>query len=130
MSVSSGGGAGRNAEPATLAEVRQFAETLPETPKMYNVTARLAYVQQTRQGERQPLAYLACSNQREGTSLTCNKRISDTGECPVCGSIGKGVARLNIRCNFVDFADATWMTTWHEGAQELLGLTGNEVIEM
>merc|ERR1712187_340498 len=130
LSVSGTAGAGRNAESATLSEVRQFAETLPDTPKVYNVVARLAYVQQTRQGERQPLAYLACTNLRENTSLTCNKRISETGECPVCNGIPKSTARLNIRCSFVDFADATWMTTFHEGATELLGMSGNEVIEM
>merc|ERR1712216_816999 len=49
------------------------------------------------------------------------------GTCPVCGSVGKGVARLNARCRFVDFADSAWMTTFHEGAESLFGSAASDV---
>jgi len=124
------GGTGRNAKEASLADIRRIAETLPENSELYRVTARVSLIQTTKQGQRQPLSYLACSAPREGTQLLCNKRVDDTGRCPVCGSIGKGVARLNARCRFVDFTESAWMTTFHEGAEILLGMTGEAVHEL
>merc|ERR1711982_108961 len=121
------GGVGRTAKEASLAEVRRIAESMPENPEIYKITARLSLVQTQKQGQRQPLSYLACSAPREGTQLLCNKRVSDSGTCPVCGSVGKGVARLNTRCKFVDYSDAAWMTTFHEGAESLLAMTGEAV---
>jgi len=128
MSVSgSGGGAGRNAKEVSLTELRQIAQTLPENPETYKVTARLGQIQTTKQGQKQPLSYMACSAPREGTQLMCNKRVDETGKCPVCGSMGKAVARLNTRCRFVDYADSVWCTTFHEGAEVLLGMSGDEI---
>merc|ERR1712232_932256 len=88
--------------------------------------ARLALVQTQKQGQRQPMSYLACSAPRDGT-LLCNKRVDESGTCPVCGSVGKGVARLNARCRFVDCVDSAWMTTFHEGAESLFGMAGSDV---
>jgi len=128
MSISgSGGGAGKNAKEVSLTELRQIAQTLPENPTTYKVTARLGQIQTTKQGQKQPLSYMACSAPREGTQLMCNKRVDETGKCPVCGSMGKAVARLNTRCRFVDYADSIWCTTFHEGAEALLGMTGDEI---
>jgi len=128
MSASrSGGGAGKNAKDACLADIRRIAESLPETPELYKVTARLGLVQTQKQGQRQPLSYMACSAPREGTQLLCNKRVDENGTCPVCGAVGKAVARLNTRCRFVDYSDSAWMTTFHEGAELLLGMSGDQV---
>merc|ERR1712151_1199045 len=89
-----GGGAGRNAKNASLADIRHMVETtLPESSEFYNIPARVAIVQTSKQGQRQPLSYKACSAPREGTQLLCNKRVDEMGRCPVCGSVGKGVAR-------------------------------------
>lgn len=128
MSVSgAGGGSGKSYKEVTLGDIRKIAESLPENAELYKVTVRLGQVQTQKQGQRHPLSYLACSAPREGTQLLCNKRISEGGSCPVCGSIGKGVARLNARCKFVDHSDSAWMTTFHEGAECLLGTTGDAV---
>jgi len=128
MSVSgTTGGVGRNAKEVSLADIRKVAESLPENSEIYKVTARLSMVQTQKQGQRQPLSYLACSAPREGTQLLCNKRVDDSGTCPVCGSVGRGVCRLNTRCKFVDYADSAWMTTFHEGAENLLGMTGEAI---
>lgn len=131
MSVSGGaGGMARNAKEGTLAEIRQVAESLPENPETFNVVCRLAMVQTIKQGQRQPLCYKACSAPREGTSLLCNKRVDESGTCPVCGSVGKGVSKLNIRCRFVDHTDGSWLTTFHEGAVKVLGMDGDEVFAL
>jgi len=128
MSVSgSVGGAGRTGKDASLADVRRIAESLPESSELYKVTARLSLVQTQKQGQRQPLSYLACSAPREGTQLLCNKRVDESGRCPVCGSVGKAVARLNARCKFIDYTDSAWMTTFHEGAEVLLGMSGEAI---
>jgi len=128
MSISGGGGGGgKGATEVSLSDLRKIAESLPENSDIYKVTGRLSLVQTQKRDQRQPLSYLACSAPRDGTQLLCNKRVDESGNCPVCGSVGKGVARLNIRCKFVDFTDSAWMTTFHEGAESLLAMTGEEV---
>lgn len=123
-----GGGAGRNSKHvSSLSDIRDISESLPENTEFYSVAARLAIVQTQKQGQKQPLSYMACTAPREGTSLLCNKRVSEDGTCPVCGSVGKATARLNIRCKFVDFSDSVWMGTFHEGATSILGMTAEEV---
>merc|ERR1712048_410772 len=107
-----------------------IAESLPDNSDIYKVTGRLSLVQTQKRDQRQPLSYLACSAPRDGTQLLCNKRVDETGTCPVCGSVGKGVARLNIRCKFVDYTDSAWMTTFHEGAESLLGMSGEAVLAL
>lgn len=127
LSVSGGGGAGRNAKDVSLGEIRQVVETIPEKPELYNVVSRLAIVQTRKQGEIQPLTYLACTNPKEGSSLLCNRRVDESGFCSACGRNGKPTARLNVRCRFVDFADSAWLTTFHEAAEKVVGLTADEV---
>lgn len=131
MSISGGlGGTARKAKDASLADIRRVSESLPENSDIYTVIARMCFVQTTKQGQRQPLCYSACSAPREGTQLLCNKRVDESGRCPVCGSIGKGVARLNVRFKFVDFADSIWATTFHEGAESILGKSGQEILDL
>jgi len=122
------GGAARNAQHLSLSEMRQAAERLGSQPEMYNMVARLALVQTTKQGEPQPLTYLACCEPREGSNtLLCNKRVDESGVCPSCNRMGKVAVRMNLRCRFVDFEDGVWLTTFHEAAQQVLGMTADEL---
>jgi len=129
LSVSGAGGTGasRNAKDVSLGEIRKIVETIPEKPEHYNVVSRLAVVQTRKQGEIQPLTYLACTNPKEGSSLLCNRRVDESGFCSACGRHGNPAARLNLRCRFVDFADSAWLTTFHEAAEKVAGLTGQQV---
>nr|AEH58813.1 replication protein A large subunit [Karenia brevis] len=125
-----GGGRNRNAAAATLAGVRQAADRLTDQPEIFSVAARLAIVQMRKQGEVQPLQYLACQEPRENSSLPCNRRVDSSGFCSFCNRAGKVAARLNIRCRFVDFEDQAWMTTFHEAAQRVLGMSAEDVRAM
>merc|ERR1719498_1464521 len=75
--------------------------------------------------------YLACQELREGQiqgrPLPCNKRIVEGGVCPMCNREGKVAPRLNIRCRFVDYEDQAWLTSFHEAATNILGMSGEEV---
>eukprot|EP00450_Noctiluca_scintillans_P008392 CAMPEP_0194503094 /NCGR_PEP_ID=MMETSP0253-20130528/28191_1 /TAXON_ID=2966 /ORGANISM="Noctiluca scintillans" /LENGTH=469 /DNA_ID=CAMNT_0039345345 /DNA_START=60 /DNA_END=1469 /DNA_ORIENTATION=+ len=122
------GGAARNARHLSLPEMREAAEKLGDQSEMYSTVARLALVQTTKQGEPQPLTYLACCEPREGSNgLLCNKRVDESGVCPSCGRIGKVAVRMNLRCRFVDAEDGVWLTTFHEAAQQVLGITAEEL---
>jgi len=128
LSVSGGGGgAARNAKGATLADLRKATERLPDQPENFNVVTRLALVQTRKRDEVQPLTYLACTQPRPGSGLLCNKRVDETGFCAGCGQVVKPVARMNLRCRFADFGDSAWLTTFHEGAERVLGMTAEEV---
>jgi replication factor A1 len=124
------GGAVRNAVFGNLSEVRNIGDSLPEKPMTINAVVRLATIQTIKAGDPQPLTYMACSNPREKSTLLCNRRVNDDGVCPACGSVGKGVARLNIRAQFVDYTSSAWMTTFNEGAQQVLGMQAEEVLAL
>merc|ERR1712039_598380 len=113
-----------------LAEMRSASEGLMDQPEHYSIVCRLALVQTRKQGETQPLYYLACQEPREGTSLSCNRRVDSSGFCASCNRTTKSAPRLNIRCRFADYADSAWITTFHEGAQQVLGLKAEEVQEL
>lgn len=100
---------------------------MPEKPELYNVVTRLSTVQTRKQGEIQPLTYMACTIPREGTALLCNRRVDESGYCQGCGRNGNPAPRLNVRCRFVDFGDSAWLTTFHEAAEKIVGLTGEQV---
>jgi len=129
MSISGGGGTGarRDLKEGTLVDMRGVVESMPEKPEHYNVVTRLSTVQTRKQGEVQPLTYMACTNPREGTALFCNRRVDESGYCQGCGRNGNPAPRLNIRCRFVDFGDSAWLTTFHEAAEKVVGLTGEQV---
>jgi len=132
LSITGGGGTGvrRDVKEATLGEMRAVVEAIPEKPEHYNVVSRLAMVQTRKQGEIQPLTYMACTNPREGTSLLCNRRVDESGFCGGCGRNGNPAARLNVRCRFVDFADSAWLTTFHEAAEKVVGMPAEQVREL
>jgi len=129
LSVSGGGGSGarRDAKDATLGDLRKVVESIPEKPEVYSVVTRLSTVQTRKQGEIQPLTYMACTLPREGTALLCNRRVDESGYCSGCAQHGNPVPRLNIRCRFVDFADSAWLTTFHEAAEKVVGMTADQV---
>lgn len=132
MSQTTGGdgGRGRHATAATLKGVRQAADRLTDQAEVFSVAARLSIVQMRRQGEVQPLQYLACQEPREGSSLPCNRRVDSSGFCSFCNRAGKAAPRLNVRCRFVDFEDQAWMTTFHEAAQRVLAMSAEDVRAM
>jgi len=124
-----GGSMGRNATPTTLGGLARAAQKLTGTqPEMFSIVARLALVQTRKQGEIQPLSYMACQEPREGTrNLLCQKRVEAGNFCPSCNKVVKVAPRLNLRCRFVDFADEAWLTTFHESAVKVLGMSAEEV---
>lgn len=124
---------GRNATATSLTGLRLASERLGSEPELFNVVARLALVQTRKQGEVQPLHYMACQELRDskfGRPLSCNKRVDEQGFCPTCNRAGKVAPRLTVRCRFVDFEDGAWLTSFHEAAVKILGMTGEEVRSM
>lgn len=121
-------GRGRNATPTSLAGLRLASERLSATPEIFSVVTRLAGIQTRKQGEPQPLHYMACQEPKEaGKNLPCNKRVDESGFCPSCNKTGKVAARMNIRCKFVDFEDQTWLTSFNEAATKILGMSADEI---
>merc|ERR1712226_1159208 len=118
------------AKPINLSELRRAADGVLDQPEYYRVVCRLALVQMQKQGEAQPLHYLACQEPREGTNLSCNRRVDSSGFCAACNRAGKAAPRLNIRCRFGDYSDSAWITTFHEPAQQVLGMTAEHVQEI
>jgi len=124
-------GRGRNATPTSLAGLRLASERLGFQPEIYSVVARLALVQMRKQGEAQPLHYMACQEPKESkiglSNFPCNKRVDEQGFCASCNRAGKVAPRLNVRCRFVDFEDQAWLTSFHEAATKIIGMSGEEV---
>merc|ERR1719215_1984964 len=130
MSVSGpGGGAGakRDLKEGTLGDMRAVVESIPEKPEHYSVVTRLSTVQTRKQGEIQPLTYMACTNPREGSTMTCNKKVEESGYCGGYGQHGNPAARMYLRARFVDFADSAWLTTFHEAAEKVVGMSAGQV---
>merc|ERR1712151_564088 len=78
-------------------------------------------------GENMPLHYIACAEPKEGNGMPCNRRVDRSGYCAACGRAGKTNIRLNARCRFSDFADSVWLTTFHEAAVGVLGMSGEQL---
>lgn len=121
------GGKSRNATPTSLAGLRLASERLGYEPELFSMVSRLALVQTTKKGEAQPLHYMACQEPKEGKGYPCNKRVDGQGFCNTCNRAGKVAPRLTVRCRFVDFEDAAWLTSFHEAATKIIGMTGEEV---
>lgn len=119
----------RNATVTNLAGVRLASEQLSTQPELFSVVARVALMQTRKQGEPQPLHYMACQEKRDDkpNGLPCNKRVDESGFCASCNRAGKVAARLNLRCRFVDYEDQAWLTCFHEGVSKILGMSGDEV---
>jgi len=132
LSLSGGGGSVRQGKPADLLEIRQACDTSIMEPQLFSSVCRLAVVQTRKQGETQPLYYDACQETKEGSSLTCNRRVDASGFCASCNRSGKTAKRFNLRCKYSDYADSLWMTTFHEGASKVVSMTPDDahVIEV
>mmetsp|Transcript_26812 Transcript_26812/g.80773 ORF Transcript_26812/g.80773 Transcript_26812/m.80773 type:complete len:458 (+) Transcript_26812:66-1439(+) len=129
LSVAGGGAGGAraaNAKPMDLTELRRASEQVLHQPELFSVVCRLALVQFSKKGETQPLYYEACQELREGKSLPCNRRVDSSGFCPSCNRAGKSAPRLNLRCRFADCGDVAWLTTFHEAAQQAIGMTAEQ----
>lgn len=139
LSKATSGGEGasqflKNLVHTDLEGLQQAASKISGTqPEWYSVVTRLALVQTRKQGEVQPLVYLACQEPREGSfknQLLCNKRVGPDGFCPSCNKVTKNAPRLNIRCRFSDAKEQAWLTTFHDAAVKVLGMSGEEVYQM
>jgi replication factor A1 len=123
LSNQSNGGAGdgraQNATHTTLAGIRMAADQLTSQPQLFTVTARLALIQTRKQGEPQPLYYMAC--------LKTNRRVDETGFCASCNQVVKSAPRLVLRCRFVDDEEQSWLTCFNEAATKVLGMSAEEV---
>jgi len=67
-----------------------------------------------------------CQELREGKSMPCNRRVDGSGFCGACNRAGKAAPRFSLRCRFSDAGDNAWITTFHEAAQQLVGITSEE----
>jgi len=124
-----GGGAARaaNAKMLDLAALRSVSEQVLTTDtEIYSVVCRLALVQLQKRGETQPLSYNACQEPKQGRSLPCNRRVDSSGFCASCNRVGNVAARFNLRCRFADARDNAWLTTFHEAAEQVIGLKAEE----
>lgn len=126
-----GTGGGRDAEVCTIETMRRKAEHVIEQTH-FKIYARLAIVQLQKQGEVQRLQYLACAELRDGSygKLPCNRRVDGSGFCVSCNMAGKTASRLNLRCHFADTTNAAWLTTFHEPAEQVLGMQADAVAEI
>merc|ERR1719210_3126683 len=109
-----------------IAELRRAAEQVMHQPELFSIVCRLAMVQMQKRGEPQPLLYTACQELREGKSFPCNRRVDSSGFCASCNRAGKAAPRFNLRCRFSDRGDSVWITTFHEAAQQVIGMSSEE----
>lgn len=79
-----------------------------------------------------PLHYNACAELRETSygKLACQRRVDSSGFCATCDRVGKTSLRLNLRCRYSDFGDSLWLTTFHEAAERVLGMSAEKVAEL
>merc|ERR1712113_372954 len=126
----SGAGRGIDAKGMDLAQMRRATSQLGDKTEYYSIPCRLAIVQTKKQGEIQPLFYIACQEAIEGRTLPCQRRVDSSGFCAACNRAGKAAPRLNIRVRVSDHEDSAWLTTFHEAAQQVLGVTAEEVQAM
>jgi len=129
LSASGPGGRGPSGTAAEdLGDMRRQSEqVLGDQGRVFSVVARLSQVQLRKQGEPQPMTYMGCQEPREGSGLPCNRRVDESGFCAACNRAGRAAPRLTLRCKFSDFADSPWLTTFHEAAQKVVGLSAEQI---
>jgi len=121
-----GGGVRADTKLMSLNEVRDATELCGAKNEYYNTVVRLSQVQLRRQGEKKEIYYLACAEPKQN-GLKCNRKVSDDGHCPVCDKSVETAVRLMPRCQFSDSSDSLWMTTFDQGAQAVLGFSGETI---
>jgi len=128
LSKTTGAGSSRvmNAKHVDLTALRQACDHSLHQPEVFSSVCRLALVQMQKKGEPQPLCYTACQELRDGRTMPCNRRVDSSGFCGACNRAGKAAPRFSLRCRFSDAGDNAWITTFHEAAQQLVGITSEE----
>ena len=128
----SGGGMGRalSGMPMDISEMRRASEKVGADTEHYTVHCRLADVQRKKNGEDIAFWYMACQERREGSGMPCNRRLDANGWCSSCNRTGKVAPRLTLRCKFTDYGDSCWLTAFHESAQCMISLSGEEAQAM
>jgi replication factor A1 len=121
-----GGGARADAKLMSLNEVRSAVDLCGAKPEYYNTIVRLQAVQLRKQGEKKEIYYMACKTPKPN-GLACNRKVDDRAYCAACDKTVETTIRLMPRCQFGDSTDSLWMTTFDQGAQAVLGLTGDEI---
>lgn len=122
-----GAGVRAAAKACTVSELKEAVEKVSSESVVFGVVCRLALVQMRKQGESQPLYYMACQEPKAGNNLPCNKRVAEEGFCAACNRTGKSAPRLNLRCRFSDCSDSAWLGTFHEPAQQVLAKSAMDV---
>ncbi|CAE7333577.1 RPA1 [Symbiodinium natans] len=128
--TSGSGGARISGQTLDVLEMKQKSEQIVNEQEMYSAFCRLASVQLRKRDEVQPLYYIACLEPKESNSLPCNRRVDERGFCAVCNKVGKSAPRLNLRCRFEDATGNFWVTTFHQAAEKVLGMTAQEVADI
>ncbi|CAE8627364.1 unnamed protein product [Polarella glacialis] len=117
------GGKAPVGKSACLSDIRVASEQATFSEEVFSVVCRLAIVQTKKQGEEQPLYYMACMELKDGNKLPCNRRVDSSGFCAVA-------PRFNLRCKFSDCEDSTWLTTFHEAAKGALSMEAFELKDL
>jgi len=132
LEAAAGASRGPQGKPASFSQVRQVLEPgyVLKEQEVFSVTCRLVGVMTKKQGEDQPLYYMACQEAKEGKGLPCNRRVDQSNFCSTCNKAGKVAPRMNLRCKFADCEDSVWLTTFHDGAQRAVNLEATEAKEM
>jgi len=120
------GGIRTTGKEVSVAEMRKAADMVGDRQELFTITCRLAVVQTRKQGEVQPMLYMACQEPKDGNGLPCNKRIDSSGFCAACNRAGKAAPKLNIRCRFSDFSDSCWLTCFHEASQKIISMSAEQ----
>lgn len=129
MARGSGGGRTPTGKQMDIADMRKASEQVGDQMENYSVTCRVALVQTKKNGESQPLYYMACQEPKSN-NMPCNRRVDSSGFCASCNRVGKAAPRLNLRVKFADYADSCWLTTFHEAAQKVIGFSGEQAQAM
>ncbi|CAE8627923.1 unnamed protein product [Polarella glacialis] len=124
------GGKAPVGKSACLSDIRVASEQATISEEVFSVVCRLAIVQTKKQGEEQPLYYMACMELKDGNKLPCSRRVDSSGFCAVCSRSGRVAPRFNLRCKFSDCEDSTWLTTFHEAAKGALSMEASELKDL
>jgi len=126
------GGKGRNLTSTDLSGIRAASERLSSEAELFSVVVRLTRIQTRKQGEPQPLHYMACQEPNPGATdnRPSNKRVDANGFSAVHNRVVKAAPKVTMRCLFADHGDQAWLTSFHEPSTKLLGMSGDEVKAM
>lgn len=122
----SGGGAGAAPRPNEIKTIGQAKdEQLGMTDKTdyFTTTATIMFIKQ------ETFSYPACANP-DG----CNKKVVDEGSgwrCEKCDRTWEApIHRYILSMNVMDYTGAFWITAFNEVAEQLLGVSANELMRL